>query len=34
MKEDENIATYFLCVDEIVNAMEGLGEPIDNKVIV
>jgi hypothetical protein len=26
MKEDENIATYFLRVDEIVNAIIGLGE--------
>jgi hypothetical protein len=28
MKEDENIATYFLRVDEIVNAILGLGEEI------
>ena len=26
MKEDENIAAYFLRVDEIVNAIIGLGE--------
>jgi hypothetical protein len=28
MKEDENIAAYFLQVDEIVNAIIGLGEEI------
>jgi len=26
MKEDEDIAAYFLQVDEIVNTMRGLGE--------
>ena len=26
MKEDGNIATYFLCVDEVVNSIRGLGE--------
>ena len=26
MKEDEDIASYFLRVDEIVNTMRGLGE--------
>jgi hypothetical protein len=34
MKEDENIATYFLRVDEIVNAILGLGEEIKEFVIV
>jgi hypothetical protein len=34
MKEDENIATYFLGVDEIVNAIFGLGEEIKESVIV
>ncbi|XP_057819720.1 uncharacterized protein LOC131032702 [Cryptomeria japonica] len=34
MKEDENIATYFLHVDEIVNAIKGLGEEIEEKVLV
>jgi hypothetical protein len=29
MKEDEDIATYFLRVDEIVNAIIGLGEEIE-----
>jgi hypothetical protein len=28
MKEDENIASYFLQVDEIVNAIVVLGEEI------
>ena len=26
MNEEEDIATYFLWVDEIVNTMRGLGE--------
>jgi hypothetical protein len=34
MKEDENIATYFLRVDEIVNAIIGLGEEIEESIIV
>ena len=34
MKEDENIATYFLQVDEIVNAIIGLTEEIEESVIV
>jgi hypothetical protein len=34
MKEDENIATYFLRVDEIINAIIGLGEEIKESVIV
>jgi hypothetical protein len=34
MKEDENIATYFLRVDETVNAILGLGEEIKESVIV
>ena len=34
MKEYENIATYFLRVDEIVNAIIGLGEEIKESVIV
>jgi hypothetical protein len=34
MKEDENISTYFLLVDEIVNAILGLGEEIEESVIV
>ena len=33
MKEDEDIATYFLWVDEIVNTMRGLGEKVENKVL-
>ena len=34
MKEDEDIATYFLQVDEIVNTMRGLGEKVENIVLV
>jgi hypothetical protein len=34
MKEDEDITTYFLQVDEIVNAIIGLGEEIEQFVIV
>jgi hypothetical protein len=34
MKEDESIATYFLQVDETVNAIIGLGEEIKESVII
>jgi hypothetical protein len=34
MKEDEDITNYFLRVDEIVNAIIGLGEEIEESVIV
>jgi ribosome-binding factor A len=34
MKEDENFATYFLRVDETVNAIIGLGEQIKESIIV
>jgi hypothetical protein len=34
MKEDENISAYFLRVDEIVNAIMGLGEEIKETIIV
>jgi ribosome-binding factor A len=34
MKKDEDIATYFLRVDETVNAIIGLGEEIEESVIV
>jgi hypothetical protein len=34
MKEDENIAAYFLRVDETVNAIIGLGEEIKESIIV
>jgi sirohydrochlorin ferrochelatase len=33
MKEDENIASYFLRFDETVNAIIGLGEEIEESVI-
>ena len=34
MKEEENMATYFLQVDEIVNIIKGIGEKVDEQVIV
>jgi hypothetical protein len=34
MNEEESIATYFLCVDEIVNTIIGLGEQIKETIIV
>jgi ubiquinone biosynthesis protein Coq4 len=34
MKEDEDIIAYFLRVDETVNAIIGLGEEIEESVIV
>jgi hypothetical protein len=34
MKEDEDIIAYFLRVDEIMNAIIGLGEEIEESVIV
>ena len=34
MKEDEDIAAYFLRVDEIVNTMRGLGEKVENTTLV
>ena len=34
MKEDENIASYFLRVDETMNASRGLGEEVDEYIIV
>jgi uncharacterized coiled-coil protein SlyX len=34
MNEDENIASYFLRVDEIVNNIKGLGDEIKEQVIV
>ena len=34
MKEDEDIATYFLWVDEILNTMRGLGEKVESLALV
>ena len=34
MKEEEDIALYFLQVDEIVNTMRGLGEQVENRTLV
>ena len=33
MKEDEDIAAYFLRVDEIVKTMGGLGEKVENTML-
>ena len=34
IKEEEDIANYFLRVDEIVNTMKGLGEQVENILLV
>ena len=34
MNENEDIATYLLRVDEVVNAIRGLGEDIDESLVV
>ena len=34
MEESEDIATYFLRIDEVVNTMRGLGEIVENAIIV
>jgi hypothetical protein len=34
MREGENIAEYILRVDEVVNVVKGLGEEVDEKIIV
>jgi hypothetical protein len=34
MKEDENIATFLLRFDETMNAIIGLGEEVDQSIIV
>ena len=34
MDEKEDIATYFLRVDEVVNAIRGLGEELDESLVV
>jgi hypothetical protein len=34
MNEDENIASYFLRVDEVVNNIKGLGDEVNEQVIV
>jgi hypothetical protein len=31
MKDEENVASYLLCVDEIVNAIKGLGEMVEER---
>jgi hypothetical protein len=34
MKEDEDIAAYFMRVYEIVNTIKGLGEEVDETIVV
>ena len=34
MKEDENIATYFLRVDGVVKSIKGLGENLEDCIVV
>lgn len=34
MKDDEDVAAYFLRVDEVVNSFKGLGETVDDKVVI
>jgi hypothetical protein len=34
MKEEKNIVAYFLRVDETMNAIRGLGEEVDESIIV
>jgi hypothetical protein len=34
MSEDENVAGFFLIVDETLNTMKGLGENIEKAIIV
>eukprot|EP00253_Pinus_taeda_P007978 PITA_07978 len=34
MYNDESVANYFLCIDEIVNCMKNLGEEIKDAVVV
>ena len=34
MKEEENIVAYFLRVDETMNIIKGIGEKIEESVIV
>ena len=34
MKDEENVASYILYVDEIVNTIKGLGEKVEELIIV
>ena len=34
MKEDENVATYFVKVDEIVKSIRGFGESIKGSIVI
>lgn len=34
MQEEENVAAYFLQVDEVVNSIKGLGEKVEESIVV
>jgi len=34
MKDEENVASYFLWVNEIVNTIRGIGEKVEEPMIV
>jgi hypothetical protein len=34
MKDEENVAIYLLCIDEIFNTIKGLGEKVEEPMIV
>ena len=34
MREDEDIVAYFQRVDETKNTLEGLGEPVETKIVI
>jgi hypothetical protein len=34
MKDEKNVTTYLLCVDEIVNTIRGIGEKVEEPMIV
>ena len=34
MKDEENVTAYLLCVDEIFNTIRGIGEKVEESMIV
>lgn len=34
MNEDENIVVFFLWFEKVLNAIQGLGEPMESEVVV
>lgn len=34
MREEENATAYFLRVDEVVNSLKGLGEKVDDNLVI